>query len=197
MRQSPAQRHRSCSFPGNVKVRGFCSAKESFGTQLNVFNPACGTSRPWLMHPEWLTTLHRADVKRARIHPSPLCCVYSHCSKEEVTPSFSSSPAPCASGLPLCSLPDARNSPRSPFTLFFPFFPPKPPATQRAGLSKPRLPYPVPLKTDGRPKFSLTSKGIRTDMIGKNKLNSSWQDINLEISGVVAPIHNEFESELS
>lgn len=34
-------------------------------------------------------------------------------------------------------------------------------------------------------------------MIGKNKLNSSWQDINLEISGVVAPIHNEFESELS
>lgn len=93
--------------------------------------------------------------------------------------------------------PRCQEWPMKPFYFIFPFFPPKPPATQRAGLSKPRLPYPVPLKTDGRPKFSLTSKGIRTDMIGKNKLNSSWQDINLEISGVVAPIHNEFESELS
>lgn len=55
----------------------------------------------------------------------------------------------------------------------------------------------MPSKTDGRPKFSLTSKGMRSDVVGKNKLNSSWQDINLEISGVVAPIHNEFESELS
>lgn len=55
----------------------------------------------------------------------------------------------------------------------------------------------MPFKTDGRPKFPLTSEGIRSDKIGRSRLNSSWQDINLEISGVVAPIHNEFESELS
>lgn len=179
------------SFPGKVQLRGFCSAKEPFGMQLNVFTPACGASRPWLMHPEWLTTLERTVI-----HPTPLHSAHSHCSKEEVMPSFSFSPAPCASGLPLFSLPGARKSPLSLFALFFPFFPPEAPCSCGAAIS-PRLPYPVPLRTDGRPQFPLTSKGIRTDKTGRNRPNSSWQDINLEISGVVAPAHDEFESELS
>lgn len=68
---------------------------------------------------------------------------------------------------------------------------------QHAGLSNLQFPKAMPLEPDGKPKFSLTGKGIRTDVTGKTKLNSSWQDINLEISGVVTPVRNEFGSKLS
>lgn len=145
MRQSPAQRHRSCSFPGNVKVHGFCSAKESFSTQLNVFNPACGTSRPWLMHPEWLTTLYRADEKRAGIHPSPLCCAHFHCSKEEVTPSFSphKHPVPLVSPSALCQVPGMAHEA---LLLYFSLFPPKAPCNSACWAEQATTPLPRALE---------------------------------------------------